>query len=249
MIIKKSSSAILFAIFLFAIVLTALIQWVGYDSVNKLLFDTQKSRILEHVRYTEDIVEQYEQKELSGELSRADAQAQAVKLLSNTSYSAVEYVWITDSRLTMLSAGFDKDFVGKNLGDIMDGKTKQPIRRSVQNGLTEMRRTGSEYGTYRWYACQSIGCRQVSNFVVETDNWKWLIGGGMNETIYENISSEVRNRALILLGVITFFLAIIFVFSLRFKTLFKAEINSWAMAISSGQLTYKLNEDKSDDYQ
>lgn len=222
---------------------------MGYDRIDDLLFDTQKKRIIEHVRFTNDIVSQYEQKELRGELSRADAQEQVVNLLSNTRYSDVEYVWVTDSRLTMLSAGFDTDFVGTNLGEIMDGKTKQPIRNSVQNGLAEMRRTGSQYGTYRWYACQSIGCRQVSNFVVESEHWKWIIGGGMNESIYENISNEVRNNALILLGVIMSSLALIFKFALRFRQLFKTEINSWAMAIGSGQLNYKLDVHKSDDYQ
>ncbi|PSW11356.1 hypothetical protein C9I98_24210 [Photobacterium sanctipauli] len=102
--LHKSSNTVLFSILILLISVVIAFRWMEFQKIEGLLFNTHKERIIEHIRFTSDIVAQFERKEISGELNRQQAQNAVINILSNADYSSKEYVWITNPSLTMLSA-------------------------------------------------------------------------------------------------------------------------------------------------
>ncbi|MHC9541839.1 MAG: cache domain-containing protein [Vulcanimicrobiota bacterium] len=193
-------TVILFLLTIFIIVIPAM---------QKSLMEQKREKIRDVSSSVWSILESYERKERSGEMSRKEAQACAAAELSIIRYGSElkDYLWINDINCRMIAHPYTKDFVGRDVTNFRDSKGKLIFQEFVKAASGEK---GCGYVEYMWQWNNSSGkiAPKVS-FVRLFKPWGWVVGTGIYVDDVKAEIAAVTNRILMIsVGILVIILII-----------------------------------------
>lgn len=127
------------------------------------------------VDVAEGVVKDYQQRVVAGELSRAEAQAEALNRVSAMIYGQYkDYVWVHDAEMNML-AHPSPALRGKNLGGLKDVNGKPFFRMLHEEALSK----GESIMPYYWNRPGSDLPQPKMTYVRYNPEWDWMIATGV----------------------------------------------------------------------
>jgi methyl-accepting chemotaxis protein len=127
------------------------------------------------VEVARGIVSSAQAEEAAGSMSRAQAQALAIRQLQKLRYDDKEYFWINDMQPRMVMHPIKPDLNGKDIGEMKD-----------PNGLAlfiamvaVVRKDGKGFVAYQWPKPGSDKPVDKISFVQGFEPWGWVIGSGV----------------------------------------------------------------------
>ncbi|MDA8165526.1 MAG: diguanylate cyclase [Desulfobacteraceae bacterium] len=159
----------LFAAFIFGIIL---------PSFHQTMVDRKKEMLRQLTSMAWDILSFYQAKEVKGELSRREAQAQAIEQIRQLRYGpgGKDYFWINDNRAVMIMHPYRPDLDGRDLSGFADPQGTRLFREVVRVGQER----GEGFVPYLWQ-WEDNPRRIVPklSFVKEFPSWGWIVGTGV----------------------------------------------------------------------
>jgi methyl-accepting chemotaxis protein len=163
--------------------------WV-LPSLRTVIYQEKQTELQYLVQNAMSVATQYYAKEQRGELSREEAQKQALATIKNLRYGpeGKDYFWVNDFGPTMVMHPYRSDLDGKDLSTFKDPKGKAlfvefaKVCREKGEGFVEY--------YWQWKDDKSLIVPELS-YVKAFDPWGWIVGTG----IYLNDVDElVANR-------------------------------------------------------
>jgi PAS domain S-box-containing protein len=138
----------------------------------------KKAALRELTRVVLDVIRQCHALEVSGRLSRDQAQEQAIRSVRDTRYGPdkKDYFWINDMRPRMVMHPFRPDLEGEDITHFKDPEG----RRLFVDMVETVRARGSGYVTYQWQ-WKDDPERIVTklSYVEGFAPWGWVVGTGV----------------------------------------------------------------------
>lgn len=153
------------------VVLSSYLLWQQYQGS----YDSRKIAIRQSVETVTSIVDWAYQQEVSGALSRTQAQAMAIKAVNDARYSGKEYFWINDMDARMVTHPFRPDLNGKDVSTMKDPDGNALFIQFVDT----VRKVGSGYLSYQWPKPGLDKPVEKVSFVTGFKPWAWVIGSGL----------------------------------------------------------------------
>jgi len=175
-------TAILFAVSSFTIIVPLFRQ---------NMMDQKKGRIRELTQTAASAIAFYVHREQRGEITRADAQAEAAAELSQLRYGddRKDYFWITDMRPAMVMHPYRPDLNGKDLTDYTDSEDKSGKKLFVEF-VRLVKNSGDGYLEYCWqWKDDPTRTAPKLSYVLGIPEWGWVIGTGI---YIHDIEAEMR---------------------------------------------------------
>ncbi|MCP3952625.1 MAG: two component system sensor protein [Desulfobacterales bacterium] len=144
----------------------------------------------------------YAARERAGELSRAQAQAQAVAHIRHLRYGQAlkDYFWINDLQPRMIMHPYRPDLEGRDVSDFTDPSGKRIFVACVQT--VRDRQAGFVDYAWQWQDEPQRIVPKIS-YVKGFAPWGWIIGTGIYvEDVRVEVSAITRTLALICLGIL-----------------------------------------------
>ena len=113
--------------------------------------------------------------EARGELTRAQAQSHAIRVIEGARYSGTEYFWINDMDVRMVVHPIKPELNGKSLTDFRDPDGKALFVEFVD----VVRREGAGYVRYLWPKPGRDKPVEKVSYVAGFKPWGWVIGTGV----------------------------------------------------------------------
>ncbi len=144
-----------------------------------------------------------------------------LKKLSTTYYGEGKngYFFVLDYDGNMLTSGFNKELVGKNIIDISDKNGKKIVREFIKIVKTK----GSGFVKYVWKRPSTGEFSPKITYVKGIKEWNWIVGSGLYlDDIKEKILATERQmrkdmmNVLKKVGLITIFFTFVFIFFFLF---------------------------------
>ncbi len=197
------------------------------------------------VESTHGLLQHFHQLEQSGQLSREQAQAQALTAISTIRYGRNDYFWVNDLQPVMLMHPMNPALDGQNLSGFKDPDGNPIFNEFVRIAKNE----GAGFYNYRWPMPGAKGPVQKISYVQLFQPWGWVLGTGV---YVDDIQAEFRSVTLKSTAVRTFIIAIMTFLVLgimRSITRPLREVADALQNIAGGegdltqQLTYKGNDE------
>ena len=197
------------------------------------------------VESTHGLLQHFHQLEQSGQLSREQAQAQALTAISTIRYGRNDYFWVNDLQPVMLMHPMNPALDGQNLSGFKDPDGNPIFNEFVRIAKNE----GAGFYNYRWPMPGAKDPVQKISYVQLFQPWGWVLGTGV---YVDDIQAEFRSVTLKSTAVRTFIIAIMTFLVLgimRSITRPLREVADALQNIAGGegdltqQLTYKGNDE------
>ncbi|GAM11681.1 methyl-accepting chemotaxis protein 4 [Geobacter sp. OR-1] len=193
------------------------------------------------VSYT--LVEGYQAKVKSGELTLAEAQKMAIAAVKNLRYDGKEYFWINDLEPTMIMHPIKPELDGKSLAESKDPNGKRifvdmaALAKDKGEGVIE----------YMWPKEGSTKPVAKISYIKLAKDWGWVIGSGIYVDDVQAELFKLKKNIMIgaLIGAVLIFLLAYFV-----ARKIKANLGSAvqiAEKIAAGDLSTKVRIDTRDE--
>ena len=153
------------------VAVASLLLWLQYQSS----YEARKSAIKQNVQVVSSIVESTYQQETSGQLSHAQAQAQAIKAVNDARYAGKEYFWINDMDVRLITHPFKPELNGKDVSGVKDPDGNAVFVRFVAT----VKKDGAGYLSYLWPKPGQDKPVEKVSYVAGFQPWGWVIGSGM----------------------------------------------------------------------
>lgn len=170
-------------IFLFvAALVTALIavSWMGMLAIYSASVKDNQARIEQLLNSTINIINQFEQYSINGELSEQQAKKLATQILRENKYHQSEYVYVVDENHNFVATPLDPQLHGTSFNDFktIEGQSVgQMVESLVGNN------TGQSF-IYDWNHGVEIEGKLVgvpkTSIVQKTAHWGWYVGNGIS---------------------------------------------------------------------
>ncbi|MFZ0943933.1 MAG: cache domain-containing protein [Syntrophobacteraceae bacterium] len=171
--------------------------WVYLQIATKVYRDKQTDlRSVTEVAFS--LMEVYESRVKSGELTLEDAQKRAALRIKGLRYSGQEYFWINDFGPTMIMHPFKPELDGKDLRDFADPKGKHLFVEFVK--VCKENKGG--FVDYMWPKPGESKPVPKISYVRAFDPWGWIIGSGV---YIDDIERELSGIRKLFLGVVILF--------------------------------------------
>lgn len=142
-------------------------------------FLARKKEMLRELTETAwSLLSTYRERELSGELSRAEAQKRAILRMHNLRYGPEkkDYFWINDMVPRMIMHPYRDDLDGKDVSDFQDKNGKYLFVDFVK----VVQEQGAGYVDYMWqWKDDSSKISEKISYVKGFEPWGWIIGTGI----------------------------------------------------------------------
>jgi len=180
----------------------AAIFLVLMPSFKQLLVERKKEMVREMVCSVWSLVNYYSEREVSGELTRQQAQAGAKKSIQHIRYGLdmKDYCWINDMHPRMIMHPFRPELEGTDLTLYKDSQGKPLFAESVEM----VKQSGGGYIDYMWQWKDDPG-RIVPkiSYVKGFKPWGWILGSGIYvEDLRLEITAITRNMFIVALGIL-----------------------------------------------
>jgi PAS domain S-box-containing protein len=205
--------------------------WVIIPQFENIILDRKREMLRELTYSAASMISSWNRLEVSGELSRSQAQESAVNQIKTLRYGEElkDYFWITDLHPVMLTHPYRPDLNGKDLTNIYDSHNKKLFVEMVD----VVNREGEGFVDYMWQ-WKDDSTRIVSklSYVKLFEPWGWVIGTGIYiEDVREEIAQIERN--IITISILITILSSVFLFytayqnynSERRRRIAEAELN------------------------
>ncbi|MCU0857708.1 MAG: DUF294 nucleotidyltransferase-like domain-containing protein [Pontiellaceae bacterium] len=173
---------------------------------------TQKKVLIRELTQTAaSAIAFYVHQEQTGEMTRADAQAEAAAELAQLRYGddGKDYFWITDMHPTMIMHPYRQDLIGRDLTTYTDSADKSGKRLFVEF-VRLVKNSGQGYLEYRWqWKDDSTRTAPKLSYVLGIPEWNWIIGTGVYIQDVEAEISRLSSKLLIADGLIALALFIL----------------------------------------
>jgi PAS domain S-box-containing protein len=163
------------------------IFFVLIPQFEEMIYGRKREMIRELTSNAWSILEQWHRHELSGSMTREQAQRSAIAQIEGLRYGDdnKDYFWITDSAPTMVVHPYRPDLNGRGLADFTDSRGKLlfvEMARTVE-------RAGEGYVDYTWqWKDDSTRIVPKLSFVKGFAPWQWVIGTGI---YLEDVKTEI----------------------------------------------------------
>lgn len=148
------------------------------------------------------LLDHYYAKQVSGELSREEAQRLASESIKALRFGEglQDYYWINDFHPRIIMHPFRPDLEGQDVSGVKD---KEGLALFVEF-VNVARKDGAGYVPYYWqYYSDANRTEPKLSYVATFEPWQWIIGTGVYITDVNEIAAEKRNVTVILVGIIT----------------------------------------------
>jgi methyl-accepting chemotaxis protein len=166
------------------------------------IFVQKQSQLKNMVKTGMGIIQFYYNKEVSGEITRAEAQEAAKDMIRSMRYGEKEldYFWINDFYPKMVMHPFRPDLDGEDLTDWKDPKGVYLFVEFVK----ACEANGEGFVPYEWqYYSEKDRIEPKISFVAAFEPWGWILGTGVYVNDFDSIvaGSITRMRNIIVIAI------------------------------------------------
>ncbi len=151
--------------------LSSYLLWQQYQST----YESRKVAIKQSVEIAVSIVDWAYRQEVSGQLTRPQAQAMAVRAVNDARYAGKEYFWINDMVPVMVTHPFKPEMNGKELSSFKDPNGNPIFVQFVEIVSKE----NAGYLSYLWPKPGQDKPVEKVSFVSGFKPWGWVLGSGL----------------------------------------------------------------------
>lgn len=182
--------------------------------IEESFFSRKKEMIQELTETVWSLLENYHERELSGELTRPEAQKRALLRIGKLRYGPEkkDYFWISDITPRMIMHPYRSEIVNKDIKDIQDPGLKRLYFRWNEIIAEE----GEGFVDYKWQ-WKDDPTRMVDkySYIKGFQPWDWIVGTGMYiDDIYAEINA-IRNKFIVISTVILSIVLMLSLYSIR----------------------------------
>jgi len=156
------------------IVMMAIIA-VFLFSQKQSMFEDRKTKTRHLVESAYSVLGYYHEKSSAGELSEAEAQQSAMRVVEQMRYEEKDYFWINDMQPRMIMHPYVKKLEGQDVTDFKDPNGKQLFVEMVK----VVRADGAGFVEYVWQKGDSKQLAPKMSYVKGFAPWGWIIGSGI----------------------------------------------------------------------
>jgi PAS domain S-box-containing protein/putative nucleotidyltransferase with HDIG domain len=236
---NKISLRVALPAFLTVILFVTTIFFILLPQLEQSLLNRKKEMIRELTLTTWSLLESYHDRELSGELSKDEAQSRAVHRIRHLRYGPEnkDYFWINDMGPRMIMHPYRSDLEGHNVSDFRDPNGKRLFVEFVR----VVQKEGKGYVDYMWqWKDETDKIVPKISYIKEFKPWGWIIGTGIYiDDVHAEIAS-VRNKLAAVSGGILFIVSLLAVYSIRQSLM--TELERQRIFLERGELMKSLKE-------
>jgi len=211
---NKTSRRIALPVFLTILLFVTAIFFVLLPQLEDSFHARKKEMIRELTETTWSLLGTYHERELSGELTRNEAQQRALLRIHKLRYGPEkkDYFWINDMEPRMIMHPYRNDLEGKNLADYQDSNGKYLFVEFVEI----VQQQGAGYVDYLWqWKDDPVKIARKKSYVKGFEPWGWIIGTGMYvDDVHVEIATIRTKLTLISMGILLV-VSILSVYSIR----------------------------------
>jgi PAS domain S-box-containing protein len=192
------SKSITFAKVLFPTIITiglfiVALFWVIIPQFENIILDRKREMLRELTYSAESMISSWNRLEVSGSLSRTQAQESAVDQIKTLRYGEElkDYFWIMDLYPVMLTHPYRPDLNGKDLTEVYDSRNKKLFVEMIN----VVKEKGEGFVDYMWqWKDDSTRIVPKLSYVKLFEPWGWVIGTGIYiEDVKEEIAQIEKN--------------------------------------------------------
>jgi methyl-accepting chemotaxis protein len=165
-------------LWLIPLVAVAMLFVLGLLMIQQVRTDLYKSKQVmtrNIVETANGILDYYQQREASGELTTAEAQKAAMEQIRLLRYGQNDYFWINDMSPTMLMHPMKPELEGKSLANVKDPNGKELFNEMVKVARLQ----GAGIVDYQWAKPGAEEPVPKISYVELFKPWGWIIGSGI----------------------------------------------------------------------
>jgi len=160
---------------------------ISVEQAREALWAAKGAETRHLVETAESLVEDYQTRARSGEMTETAAQHEALARLSRLRYEHDQYFWVSDMAGTMLMHPTSPKLVGTNVLGIRDAAGAL----SFKDMIDIVSRQGG--GLYRYYWPPDATAQLKQSYVKGVSGWNWVIGSGVDVS---EVQAAMRDAAL-----------------------------------------------------
>jgi len=196
-------------LFIFLIIILTIIPLGIYstNNLNNTLYQEKEKKIKEMVEIGLGVLERFHKLEKSGELTKEEAQNQALSAIKNMIFGPddKDYFWINNYEPKMLMHPYSTRLMGESVGNIQDEKGKYLFRDMVE----VVEEKGSGFVEYHWkYYDEENRVEPKLSYVSGFEPWNWILGTGVYINDVQDSYNNLCNR-FIMMGIVILALSLI----------------------------------------
>jgi PAS domain S-box-containing protein len=173
------------------------IVFVFVPSLKQNMMAQKKESIQQLTDITCSLLLEYQQRNISGELTRSEAQQRAIRRIRNLRYGPEnkDYFWINDLHPRMIMHPYFPELEGQDISEFTDPSGKKIFLEFVNRVQTE----GAGYVDYLWqWKDDPKKIVQKISYVKKFEPWGWIVGTGIyTEDVDAEIQLVVRRLSII----------------------------------------------------
>ncbi|WP_127073201.1 methyl-accepting chemotaxis protein [Pelagibacterium lentulum] len=173
-----------------ALVMMTLGTLFSVINTQNRLVEERKNMLIALVDSASSIAQEYERRELEGEMTRAQAQDAAITAIGAIRYAGTEYFWINDMEPVMVMHPLRPERVGQNVGDMADANGKP----TYANFVRTVRESGAGFVDYDQLKPGFEDPQPKISYVKGT-SWGWVVGTGV---YVDDLDAMFWNNAMML---------------------------------------------------
>lgn len=162
-------------IVLIAFALFAVVVWDAISSLGAVMLEERKSSTRNVVESAHGVIEHFQKREATGELTRDAAQAAAMAAVKNMRYGDGEYFFITDMNAVTLMHPIKPELDGKDMSGAKDPNGKHLFVEFVD----VVKKSGAGYVDYLWPKAGASEPQPKVSYVKGFAPWGWIVGSGV----------------------------------------------------------------------
>jgi PAS domain S-box-containing protein/putative nucleotidyltransferase with HDIG domain len=190
------------------------IFFIILPELEKNFMARKQEMIREETETAWSLLNDYRNRELSGELSTSEAQLRAILRIGKLRYGPEkkDYFWINDMKPRMLMHPYRSDLVNKDVSEFKDSNGKRLFFEMVQ----VVQRQGAGYVDYLWqWKDDPAKIVPKISYVKEFVPWGWVIGTGVYiDDVYVEVAA-IRNKLSAISAGILFIVSLLALYTIR----------------------------------
>jgi PAS domain S-box-containing protein/putative nucleotidyltransferase with HDIG domain len=238
---NKTTLRIVFPAFCTILLFVTTIFFVLLPQLEESFLNRKREMIRELAETTWSLLGSYYERELSGELTRREAQQRAILRIRELRYGPEkkDYFWINDMVPRMIMHPYRTDLEGKDVSTFQDPNGKYLFNEFVKVAQQE----GAGYVDYLWqWKDDPVKMAPKMSYIKGFEPWGWIIGTGMYiEDVQAEIGTIGKKLTAISLGIL-FIVTLLAFYSIR-QTM-KADRERFAIFLERERLLKSLEESK-----
>jgi PAS domain S-box-containing protein/putative nucleotidyltransferase with HDIG domain len=211
---NKTSRRIALPVFFTILLFVIAIFFVLLPQLEESFHARKKEMIMELTETTWSLIDTYHEREISGELSRVEAQNRAILRIQKLRYGPEQkdYFWINDMMPRMIMHPYRSDLEGKNIADFQDPNGKYLFVEFVKM----VQQQGAGYVDYLWqWKDNPVKISPKMSYIKGFEPWGWIIGTGMYVDDVHAEISKIRTKLTVISMGILLVVSLLSVYSIR----------------------------------